>query len=172
MASVFYYLTQTYGRVTTIRFFRAVVDLQGEREDLDWSHVRAQFEALAASDEIKVGEGKLMSFDALIGGTSEVFEGKISNARAYAHRLDTFTALSRNGHSLVFRARGRAFSCYFVQRAPTHRESRISWPRCKPVSDKLFSTSKRRSSFSSCADLHAVVLTFFFWLGLQGCNYG
>ncbi|KAF8266966.1 hypothetical protein EI94DRAFT_1802289 [Lactarius quietus] len=53
MASVFYYLTQTYGRVTTIRFFRAVVDLQGEREDLDWSHVRAQFEALAASDEIK-----------------------------------------------------------------------------------------------------------------------
>jgi len=77
------------------------MDLQGEREDLDWSHVRAQFEALAASDEIKVGEGKLMSFDALIGGTSEVFEGKISNARAYAHRLDTFTALSRNGHSFL-----------------------------------------------------------------------
>ncbi|KAF8264042.1 hypothetical protein EI94DRAFT_1739454 [Lactarius quietus] len=24
------------------------------------------------------------------------------------------------------------------------KDSRISWPRCKPVSDKLFSTSKRR----------------------------
>ncbi|KAF8268079.1 UDP-glucose:Glycoprotein glucosyltransferase-domain-containing protein [Lactarius quietus] len=101
MARVFYYLTETYGRVSTIRFFRAVMDLQGEREELDWSHVQAQFEALAVSDEIKVGEGEPMSFDAVIGGTSEVFEVRINKARAYAHRLGTDTASSPNGHIFI-----------------------------------------------------------------------
>ena len=32
---------------------RQDMDLQGEKEELDWSHVQARFEALAASEEIQ-----------------------------------------------------------------------------------------------------------------------
>ena len=79
---------------------RQVLDLQGGNElELDWSHVQAQFEALAASEEIT--EGEAMSFDALTGGTSEVFEARINKARAYAQRLGTDSASSPNGHTFI-----------------------------------------------------------------------
>ena len=66
---------------------------------MDWSRVQAQFEALAASEEITKGEA--MSFDALTGGTSEVFEARIRKARAYAQRLGTDIASSPNGHTFI-----------------------------------------------------------------------
>jgi UDP-glucose:glycoprotein glucosyltransferase len=143
MARVFYYLTQNYGRLATIKFFRAVrklyfrhshsliirgqvLELQGEKEELDWSHVQAQFEALAASEEIQEG-GEPMSFDALTSGSSEVFEERISKARAYARRLGIDNASSPKGHLFI---NGKYYViddvCSAVtsfQRAPTHRLS-------------------------------------------------
>ena len=53
---------------------RQDMDLQGEKEELDWSHVQARFEALSASEEIQEGSEPML-FDALVSGSSEVFEG-------------------------------------------------------------------------------------------------
>ncbi|KAH9029959.1 hypothetical protein EDB85DRAFT_2147032 [Lactarius pseudohatsudake] len=59
-------LTEKYGRVATMRFFDAVLDLRDRGEpELDWSHVQAQFEALAGG-----GGGEGLTFDILAGGTS------------------------------------------------------------------------------------------------------
>ena len=130
MARVFYYLTQNYGRIATMRFFgavrepysrllhsliilRQILDLRGERELLDWSQVQAQFEALAANEDIK--EGEAMSFDSLVGGTSEVFEAKISKARAYARRLGTDFASSPDGHTFI---NGKHYALDDVRPAP------------------------------------------------------
>ncbi|KAI9428853.1 UDP-glucose:glycoprotein glucosyltransferase-domain-containing protein [Lactarius indigo] len=101
MARVFYYLTENYGRVATMRFFSAILDLQdrGERE-LDWSHVQREFDALAGSEEIKGGR-EALSFDVLAGGTSEFFEARINKARAYAQWLGTDAASSPNGHTFI-----------------------------------------------------------------------
>ena len=94
---------------------RQVLDLQGGKElELDWSHVQAQFEALAASEEI--AEGEAMSFDALIGGTSEVFEARTRKARAYAQRLGTDTASSPNGHTFI---NGKYYALDDVRRTAT-----------------------------------------------------
>jgi hypothetical protein len=76
------------------------MDLQGEKEELDWSHVQAQFEALAASEEIQEGS-EPMSFDVLVSSSSEVFEDRISKARAYAQRLGTDNASSPKGHIFI-----------------------------------------------------------------------
>ncbi|KAH8978341.1 UDP-glucose:glycoprotein glucosyltransferase-domain-containing protein [Lactarius akahatsu] len=101
MARVFYYLTENYGRGATMRFFSAVLDLQDKGEpELDWSHVKAQFEALTGSEEIH-GGGEVLSFDVLAGSTSEVFEARIDKARAYAQRLGTDAASSPNGHTFI-----------------------------------------------------------------------
>jgi hypothetical protein len=67
---------------------------------LDWSNVRAQFEALTSSEEIQEG-GEPISFDALVSGSSEVFEERISKARAYARRLGTDNASSHKGHLFI-----------------------------------------------------------------------
>ena len=117
MARVLYHLTQNYGRVATMRFISSVrepslrplpsliilyqvLELRGGSElELDWPHVQAQFEAFAASEEIK--EGDAMSFDSLAGDASEVFEAKISKARAYAQRLGTDATSSPNGHTFI-----------------------------------------------------------------------
>ena len=45
-----------------------VIDLQGEKEELDWSHMQAYFEALPAKEEIQEG-GEPMPFDALVSGS-------------------------------------------------------------------------------------------------------
>jgi UDP-glucose:glycoprotein glucosyltransferase len=118
MARVFYYLTQNYGRLATIKFFRSVrehictgyytyslfpwqvLDLQGEKEELDWSYVQAQFEVLVSSEGIHEG-GEPISFDTLTGRSSEVFEETISKARAYARRLGTDNASSPKGHRFI-----------------------------------------------------------------------
>ncbi|KAH9162492.1 UDP-glucose:glycoprotein glucosyltransferase-domain-containing protein [Lactarius sanguifluus] len=101
MARVFYYLMENYGRGATMRFFSAVLDLQDRGEpELDWSHVKAQFEVLTGSEEIK-GGGEALSFDVLAGGTSEIFEARINKARAYAQRLGTDAASSPNGHTFI-----------------------------------------------------------------------
>ena len=76
------------------------MDLQGEKEELDWSHVQAQFEALVANEEIQEG-GEPISFDALVSGSSDVFEERISKARAYAQRLGTDNASSAKGHIFI-----------------------------------------------------------------------
>ena len=125
-----------------------VVDLQDEQEELDWSHVQAQFEALAANEEIQEG-GEPISFDALVSGSSDVFEERISKARAYAQRLGTDNASSSKGHIFI---NGKYYVINDVrtpttlfQRAPTHRQSsRTFWTRCNLVSDRHFSISKRR----------------------------
>src|SRR6266404_95117 len=118
MARVFYYLTQNYGRPPTMRFFGAVREppfqltpsliilyqvlelMGGIKPELDWSVVQARFESLASDEEIKNG-AEAMSFDALIGDTSGVFEENITKARAYAQRLATDVASSTNGHSFI-----------------------------------------------------------------------
>ena len=61
--------------------------------------MQAQFEAFAASEEII--EGKAMSLNALTGGTSEVFEARVSKARLCAQRLGADTASSPNGHTSI-----------------------------------------------------------------------
>ena len=76
------------------------MDLQGEKEELEWSHVQAQFEALTASEEIHEGS-EPMSFDTVVSGSSEVFEERISKARAYARRLGTDNASSPKGHIFI-----------------------------------------------------------------------
>jgi hypothetical protein len=113
-------LTQNYSHLATIKFFcsvrepiytgyytyslfsRQVLYLQGEKEDLDldWSNVLAQFEALVSSEEIQEGS-KAISFDTLTSGSSEVFEERISKARAYSRRLGTDNASSPNGHLFI-----------------------------------------------------------------------
>jgi UDP-glucose:glycoprotein glucosyltransferase len=118
MARVFYYLTQNYSRLATIKFFRSVsepmcigyftyslflrqvLDLQGEKDELDWSNIQAQFETLVSSEEIQEG-GEPMSFDALGNGSSEVFEERINKARAYARRPGTDSASSLNGRLFI-----------------------------------------------------------------------
>ncbi|KAN0126165.1 glycosyltransferase family 24 protein [Lactarius tabidus] len=99
---VSYHLTQNYSHLATIKFFCSVLYLQGEKEDLDldWSNVLAQFEALVSSEEIQEGS-KAISFDTLTSGSSEVFEERISKARAYSRRLGTDNASSPNGHLFI-----------------------------------------------------------------------
>ncbi len=62
-----------------------VLELMGEiKPELGWPIVQAPFESLAANDEIK-GGAEAMSFGALIGDTSGVFEEKkITEAHAHA----------------------------------------------------------------------------------------
>jgi len=50
---------------------RQVINLHGEKGELDWPHAQAQLKALAASDEIQEGS-EPMSFDVLVSGPSEV----------------------------------------------------------------------------------------------------
>ncbi|KAI9428795.1 hypothetical protein H4582DRAFT_2159566 [Lactarius indigo] len=100
MARVLYYLEKKYGRVATMQFFGAILDLQDRGEpELDWSHVQRQFDALVGSEEIKGGEE--LSFDVLAGHTSEFFEVRINKARAYAQRRGTDVASSPNGHTFI-----------------------------------------------------------------------
>jgi hypothetical protein len=77
-----------------------VLDLQGEKDELGWSDVQAQFEALVSSEEIHEG-GEPISFHTLTSETSEVFEERISKARAYARRLGTDNASSPRGHLFI-----------------------------------------------------------------------
>jgi len=62
------------------------------------------------------GEGEAMSFEALVGGTSEDFEARISKARAYAQRLGTDAASSPNGHTFI---NGKYYALDDVCPAPT-----------------------------------------------------
>jgi hypothetical protein len=93
--------------------------------------------------------GEPISFDTLTSGSSEIFEERISKARAYARRLGTDNASSPRGHLLI---NGKYYVIDDVcspnslfQRAPTHSHShRTPRTRYKLVPDRHFNTSKIR----------------------------
>ena len=107
----------------------------------------------SASEEIHDGS-ELLSFDALVSGSSEVYEARISKARAYARRLGTDYASSPKGHIFI---NGKYYVINDVrlpttlfQRAPTHRQSsRTFWTRYSLASDRHFSIPKRSLLFLS-----------------------
>ena len=141
--------------------------------ELDWSHVQAQFEALTASEEIN--EGEAMSFDALVGGTSEILEARISKARAYAQRLGTDVASSSTGHTFI---NGKYFALddvcstttffnelYFIVNGAELPE--LAANRCRTSTSVL----PRKGYCSTTLACAAVGYLTFFCLGLQGRNY-
>ena len=75
------------------------MDLQVEKEQLNWSHVQAQFEALAASEEIQEGSKPCHSirWSAVLRKSSK----RGSARRAYAQRLGTDNASSPRGHIFI-----------------------------------------------------------------------
>ena len=116
MAKMFYYLTQNYGRQQTMRFFnsvlsmyfychfhspRLILDMLGEtKQQLDWSHIQTEFEALVANEGIMDG-GEAMPFENVLGSTTDDVETKLLKARTYAERLGTTSTSSPDGHAFI-----------------------------------------------------------------------
>jgi len=116
MAKVFYYLTQNYGRQQTMRFFNSVLSmcfyrrfhssrlildmLGGTKQQLDWSHIQTEFEALVANEGITDG-GEAMPFKNILGNATDDVETKLLKARTYAERLSTTTTSSPEGHVII-----------------------------------------------------------------------
>ena len=106
-----------------------------------------------STEEIQEGS-EPMSFDVLVSGSSEVFEEKISKARAYAQWLGTDNASSFTGHIFisgkyyVINDHDVHLPSTLFQRAPTHRQSSRTFLRCNLVSDRHFSISNRILFFS------------------------
>jgi UDP-glucose:glycoprotein glucosyltransferase len=93
MARMSYYLTQKYGSVAMMQFFGALREpysyirfwICEVGESWSWTGPTYRRNSrLPLSQAIK--EGEAISFDSLVGGTSEFFEAKVSKARAYANR--------------------------------------------------------------------------------------
>lgn len=115
MAKIFYYLTQNYGRQQTLRFFnsllsmcfdrhfyssRLILDmLGGTKQQLDWSHIQTEFEALVANEGITDG-GEAMPFEDVLGSAADDVETKLLKARTYAERLSSTTSLPE-GHVFI-----------------------------------------------------------------------
>jgi len=147
--------------------------------ELDWSHVQAQFEALAGSEYMK-GEGEAMSFEALVGGTSEDFEARISKARAYAQRLGTDAASSPNGHTFI---NGKYYALDDVCPAPTLSTELYliaggaELPEPAAIQSRTGTSVHPREGYRSVAILDCTLSAsdeqlFFFGLDLHECNYG
>jgi hypothetical protein len=68
-------------------------DVSSAKQQLDWLHVQAEFEALVANEESS-GEEEAMSFDSVVSSTTDEFETRLSRAPIYAQRLDTTAASS------------------------------------------------------------------------------
>jgi UDP-glucose:glycoprotein glucosyltransferase len=116
MAKIFYYLTQNYGRQQTMRFFNSVLRLcfyrrfhssrlildmlGGTKQQLDWSFIRAEFEALVANEGIMDG-GEAMPYEDVLESAADDIERKLLKARTYAERLSTTTTSSPEGHVFI-----------------------------------------------------------------------
>lgn len=116
MAKMFYHLTQNYGRQQTMRFFNSalsmclyrrfrssrliLVMLEGTKQQLDWSHIQTEFEALVADGGIVDG-GERIPFENILGSATDDVEMKLLKARTYAERLGTTTSSSPEGHVFI-----------------------------------------------------------------------
>jgi UDP-glucose:glycoprotein glucosyltransferase len=117
MAKVFYYMVQNYDRRATMGFFGSVrticlchcllsfmshkiLDVSGAKEQVDWLHVQAQFEALVTNEETS-GEEEVMSFESVLGSATDELQTKFSKARLYAQRLGTTAASAPDGHIFI-----------------------------------------------------------------------
>lgn len=74
--------------------------LGGAKQQLDWSHIQTEFEALVANGGITDG-GEAMSFENVLGSAADVIETKLLKARTYAERLSTTTTSSPEGHVFI-----------------------------------------------------------------------
>jgi UDP-glucose:glycoprotein glucosyltransferase len=74
--------------------------MSGAKEQVDWLHVQAQFEALVANEETS-GEEEVVSFESVLGSATDELETRFSKARMYAQRLGTTAASSPDGHIFI-----------------------------------------------------------------------
>jgi UDP-glucose:glycoprotein glucosyltransferase len=74
--------------------------VSGAKEQVNWLHVQAQFEALVASEETS-GDEEAMSFERVLGSATEELETRFSKARMYAQRLGTTATSSPDGHIFI-----------------------------------------------------------------------
>jgi hypothetical protein len=74
--------------------------MSGAKEQVDWLHVQAQFEALVANEETS-GEEEVVSFESVLGSATDELETRFSKARMYAQRLATTAASSPDGHIFI-----------------------------------------------------------------------
>lgn len=116
MAKMFYHLTQNYGREQTMQFFNSVLSmyfychfhssrlildmLGGTKQQLDWSQIQTEFEALVANEGIMDGGGAI-PFENVLGSATDDVETKLLKARTYVERLGTTTASSPEGHVFI-----------------------------------------------------------------------
>jgi hypothetical protein len=73
--------------------------VSGDKEQVDWLRVQAQFEAFLANEET-TGE-EAMSFESVIGSATDELETRFSKARMYTQRLGTTAASSPDGHIFI-----------------------------------------------------------------------
>jgi UDP-glucose:glycoprotein glucosyltransferase len=71
--------------------------LSSSKQEVDWSRVQEEYDALLENEETKEG-GEAVRFDSVVGSASEELEAKIS---AYARRLGTTIASSPGGHVFI-----------------------------------------------------------------------
>lgn len=116
MAKMFYHLTQNYGRQQTMRFFNSVLSMclyrrfhssrlilvipGGTKQQLNWSNIQTEFEALVADGGIVDG-GEPIPFESILGSATDDVEIKLLKARTYAERLGTTTSSSPEGHVFI-----------------------------------------------------------------------
>ena len=74
--------------------------LGGTKEQLDWSHIQTEFEALVADGGIVDG-GEAIPFESVLGSATDDVEMKLLKARTYAERLGTTTSSSPEGHVFI-----------------------------------------------------------------------
>ena len=74
--------------------------MSGAKEQVNWLHVQAQFEALVANEETG-GEEEAMSFESVLGSATDELETRFSKARMYAQRLGATAASSPDGHIFI-----------------------------------------------------------------------
>ena len=77
-----------------------LVMLGGTKEQLDWSHIQTEFEALVADGGIVDG-GEAIPFESVLGSATDDVEMKLLKARTYAERLGTTTSSSPEGHVFI-----------------------------------------------------------------------
>ncbi len=120
-----------------------------------------------------------MSFDALVGGTSEDLEARISKARAYAQRLGTDAASSLNGHTFI---NGKYSALDDVCPVPTLSTelyliaSAAELPEPATIQCWTGTSVLPREGYCSVPVLDWALSAsderFFFGLDLHKCNYG
>jgi UDP-glucose:glycoprotein glucosyltransferase len=74
--------------------------VSGAKDEVDWLRVQAQFEALMMNEEIS-GEEEAMSFESVLGSTTDELEMRFSKAQIYTQRLGTTAASSPDGHIFI-----------------------------------------------------------------------